>query len=155
VLAAIEKLTVPFPVPVPLLIIIQAELLTAVQLQPPLDVITLKPLAAAAEEKFPIVGDIAYVQLLAWLTVNVCPAIVKVPVLGEPLFAATVKETAPVPVPLLPAVIVIQETLDAAVQAQPVLVVTLALPLPPTSLKLALFVDKEYEQAAAWLTVNV
>jgi hypothetical protein len=47
------------------------------------------------------------------------------------VFACTEKLTCPLPVPPLPAVIVIQLALLAAVQEQPLVVWTLAVPVPP------------------------
>jgi hypothetical protein len=64
------------------------------------------------------------VQPLLCVTVNVCPPIVSVPVRPGPLFAAAVKLTLPLPVPLAPAVIVNQPSLLAAVQLQPAGAVT-------------------------------
>ena len=69
------------------------------------------------------------------MTVKVCPAAVIVPLRCGPLSAATEKLTDPLPLPLAPAVIVIQAALLAAVQAQPVVVETLVLPLPPAAAK--------------------
>jgi hypothetical protein len=68
----------------------------------------------------------------AWLTVNVFPPIVRVPlrVLVVPL-AAVVKDAVPLPDPFAPAVTVIQLTLLTAVHAQPVAAVTVADPAPP------------------------
>jgi hypothetical protein len=57
----------------------------------------------------------------AWLTVKVNPATVIVPARTTVLrLAAYVKTTLPLPVPLVPAVIVIHETLATAVHAHPV-----------------------------------
>jgi hypothetical protein len=68
----------------------------------------------------------------ACVTVNVRPAIVNVPVReAEPLLAATENATVPPPLPLLPEVIVTKPELLAAVHAQPLPAVTLALPDPP------------------------
>ncbi len=61
----------------------------------------------------------------ACVTVNVCPAIVSVPVLWLVVgLAETVYETVPLPLPLAPAVMVIHETLLVAVQLHPVGAVT-------------------------------
>jgi hypothetical protein len=64
--------------------------------------------------------------------VMVCPATVMVPFRALPVvFAATLKVTGPLPVPLLPDVIVIQEALLAAVQEQLLEeAVTVVLPVP-------------------------
>jgi hypothetical protein len=66
------------------------------------------------------------------VTVTVCPPIVIVPVrLLAFVLAATVNETVPLPLPLVPEVIVMKAVLLAAVHAQPVSVVTATLPPPP------------------------
>jgi hypothetical protein len=68
----------------------------------------------------------------AWVTVNVVPAIVMVPVRIEAtVFAATLKPTVPLPEPVAPLVTVIQGALLPAVHAQPVATVTLLVPVPP------------------------
>ncbi len=54
-----------------------------------------------------------------WLTVNVWPAIVKVPLRAPVASAPTLKETIPLPLPDAPEVIVIQSTLLVAAQPQP------------------------------------
>ena len=60
----------------------------------------------------------------AWLTVNVSPAMVSVPLRAPPVLAATLNPTDPLPLPLAPDVMLIQEALVAAVHAHPLLVVT-------------------------------
>jgi hypothetical protein len=66
------------------------------------------------------------------VTVTVCPPIVIVPVrVLAVLFAATVNETVPVPLPFAPEVITMNAALLAAVHAQPASVVTVRLPAPP------------------------
>ncbi len=57
-----------------------------------------------------------------------------------------VKETVPVPVPLLPPANVIQEALLFTVQAQPAAVVTFIMPVPPVVLKFWLDSVIEYVQ---------
>ena len=65
------------------------------------------------------------------MTLNVVPAIVKVPDrLVVAVFAATLKEAVPGPVPLAPPVTVIHDALLAAVQAHPAPAVTVLLPVP-------------------------
>jgi hypothetical protein len=96
------------------------------------------------------------VQLAAWFTVNVWPAIVSVPERAVPVFAAAEKVVVPLPVPLAPPVIVSHETLLTAVHEQPAAVVTATgAPAPPLTgidwlveLRLAV-------QLAAWFAVNV
>ena len=68
----------------------------------------------------------------AWVTVNVAPAIVSVPVrLEATVLVATLKPTVPLPDPVAPLVTVIQVALLAALHAHPVPAVTVLLPVPP------------------------
>jgi hypothetical protein len=67
------------------------------------------------------------------LTVNVWLAIVIVPLRAAPVFAATVKPTDPLPVPLAPEVTVIQAALVVAVHAQLAGAVTSTEPVAPMS----------------------
>ena len=60
----------------------------------------------------------------ACVTVNTCPAIVRVPLRAAPVLAATLKTTAPGPTLLPPAVIVIHDVAVVAVHAQPMPAVT-------------------------------
>ena len=83
---------------------------------------------------------------LACVTVNVCPATVRLPVRTRPVLAATEYVTVPLPAPLAPPVTVIQLALLAAVHVQALDVVTVALPLPPDSEKVWLTGDTEYTQ---------
>jgi len=79
------------PLPLaPAVIVTQPTLLAAVQLHPLPAVTPMLPLPPPAAYDA-LVGEIEYVQLApAWLTVNVCPAIVNVPLLELVLvFAAT------------------------------------------------------------------
>jgi hypothetical protein len=78
------------------------------------------------------VGATAKLQDGACVTVNVCPAMVSVP-LRElvDVLTAMLKPTVPLPEPLAPPVTVIQLTLLVAVQLQPDPAVTAALPVPP------------------------
>ena len=69
----------------------------------------------------------------AWVTVNVCPAIVNVPVRALPLFEATVNPTDPLPVPVAPDVTVIHDTALVAVQVQAAGVDTATEPVPPAA----------------------
>jgi hypothetical protein len=65
------------------------------------------------------VGERLYEHAL-WFTVKVCPAIVAVPLLDVvPVFAATLSETAPAPLPVCPDAMVIQGVSLTAVQLQP------------------------------------
>jgi hypothetical protein len=75
------------------------------------------------------------VQLAAaCVTLNVCPAIVRLPLrLLVTVLGATVKFAVPDPSPDAPLVTVIHEALLVALQAQPPLDVTLLLPPPPAA----------------------
>jgi hypothetical protein len=65
------------------------------------------------------------------VTVTVRPAIVSVPLRGEAVeLAVTLKVTAPLPLPDAPLAIVIHPLLLAAVQLQPLVVVTFEVALP-------------------------
>jgi hypothetical protein len=78
-----------------------------------------------------------------------------VPVRGGPVCAATENCTTPGPEPLAPTVTVIQVSLLAAVQAQPVAVVTLTEPDPPLApmfCEVGLMLN---EQPLACVTVKV
>jgi hypothetical protein len=73
-----------------------------------------------------------YVQPDSWITVKVFPAMVMVPLWAVPVFSATEYSTVPLPVPLDPEVMVIQDALFVAVQEQALSeAVTFTLPVPP------------------------
>jgi hypothetical protein len=65
----------------------------------------------------------------ACVTVNVCPATLRVPVRCAPLLAAMLYPTAPFPLPSAPDVTVIHDALLVAVQAQPAPAVTVIVPV--------------------------
>ncbi len=69
-----------------------------------------------------------------WVTTTLCPATVSVVVRGEavPLLVAAMV-TGPLPLPLLPLVMLSQEDDSDDVQAQPLVVVTEMLALPPAA----------------------
>jgi hypothetical protein len=70
----------------------------------------------------------------AWVTANVWPAMVIVPVRTAAVFAATVKLTDPLPIPAVPAVIVIHDALLTAVHAHvPPAETVIAVPAPPVA----------------------
>jgi len=154
----------PFPLE-PEVIVIHDALLDAIHPQPPLvDTAAERPFAALGPGDA-LDGLIENAQLggaAAWLTVNVWPAIVSVPVRATPLFAATLKTVEPGPLPLEPDVIVIQDALLAAFHPQPLPVDTLTeTPVAPPAPGEALDELIENEQdggvgaaAAAWLTVT-
>ena len=67
-------------------------------------------------------------------TVNVRLATVKVPVLAEPVFAATLNVTVPLPVPLAPELIVIHDAPLVAVHGHPPAAETvMGVPAPPAA----------------------
>jgi hypothetical protein len=69
-----------------------------------------------------------------------------VPVRCGPVLAATSKETAPVPSPLAPAVIVSHDTLLDDVHLQPAVVVTVTVPVPAPPPTVWLVPDNVNEQ---------
>src|SRR6187551_1998962 len=174
VFAATVKLTDPVPVPAaPAVIVIHdGALLTAVHAHVPPAVTAIAVPAPPAAAIDSLVGAIVVVQLggggggggAAWLTVNVWPAMVIVPVRATPVFAATVKLTDPVPTPAAPAVTVIHDgALLTAVHAHvPPAVTAIAVPAPPAAAIdwlvgaiVLLQVGGGGGGAAAWSTVNV
>ncbi len=131
VLAAMEKATVPLPLPVtPDVMLSQETLLVAVHEQP-VAVVTLALLEPATAAGFSEVGETVKEQdgaAPAWVTVTVWPAMVSVPVRDDvAVLAAMANATAPLPLPPAPDVMVIQEALLVAVQPQPPPVVTVLL----------------------------
>ena len=67
----------------------------------------------------------------ACVTVNVWPAMVRMPERTPPVLAATLNVTEPSPLPLAPEVTVTHAGLLSAVQAQPVPADTATVPVPP------------------------
>ena len=135
VFAATEYATVPIPVPLPPLVtVIHAALLTPVHAQP-LVVVTVVDNGPPAAGADCAVDERAKLQAPLCVTVSVVPAIVSVPVRGVvAVLAATLYDTVPLPVPLLPAVTVIHVVLLLTpVQAQPPVVVTVAVCEPPAA----------------------
>lgn len=89
---------------------------------------------------------------------NVCPPIITVPVREVPaVFAATLNDTVPAPVPLAPAVTVIHAALLVAVRAQPVVPLTVTVTVPPPATTVVLVGDRlnALHVAAACVTVKV
>src|SRR5439155_7422077 len=149
VFAAIELLTVPFPVPLaPAVIVIHAALLAAVHVQVVPDAVMLTLPVAPSAGTAALVAESVYVHAPApaCVTVTVCPAIVSVPVRdAEPVFAAIELLTVPFPVPLAPAVIVIHAALLVAVHVQLVPdAVMLTLPVAPSAATAALVAESVY-----------
>jgi hypothetical protein len=92
------------------------------------------------------------------VTVNVCPAMVSVPVREAPMFATTLNPAVPLPVPVAPDVTRSHGTLLLAVHAHALVVVTVTVPVPPVAGTFWLVGLIEYVHGAtnaAWLTVNV
>ena len=155
----------PLPTPLaPEVTVIHEVLLDAVHVQlPPVD--TLIVAEAAPLPTLRLVGEITYEHaagglgagggglgggglLAACDTVNVCPAIIMVP-LREPLaLADTTYATLPLPVPDPPDLTEIQVALLSARHAQPVVVETVTVPVLPPVGALALVGEIEYEHAA-------
>ena len=159
-LAATEKFTVPFPVPLPgVTPVIHVALLVAVHAHPGVAVIRMGvPAPPAALMVWDAWSSEYEHAAAAWVTVNVCPAIVRVPVRGVPSgLAATEKFTVPFPVPLPGVTPVIHVALLVAVHAHPgVAVIRMGVPAPPAALNDWDAWSSEYEQpAASWVTVNV
>jgi len=132
VLAPTLYVTVPLPVPLaPAVTLSQPALVVAVQTHPALAVTVTVPVVATEVVRFDDTGEIENEHgAPAWLTVNVCPAMVTVPVRDPvPVFAATLYDTVPLPLPLAPAVIVIHAALLVDVHAHPAPAVTVTVPL--------------------------
>jgi hypothetical protein len=153
------KLTAPLPLPVAPLVTLSHEvsLLTPVHEHPPGEVTAVEPVPPpAATDAF--VGAIENVHgAAACVTVNVCPAIVSVPTRCEALgFEATLKFTAPFPLPVAPPVTVSHDgSLLAPVHAQPPGAVTVADPvLPVATMEAPVGAMENVHGAAACVTVN-
>jgi hypothetical protein len=135
VFAAAVKVTVPLPVPLdPTVTVTQPAPLVAVQAQPDIVVTATLPVPPAAAMAC-VDGEMLNVQLAPdCVTVKVWPEIVNVVLRAAVVvFAAAVKVTVPLPVSLDPAVTVTQLAPLVAVHAQPVVVVTATLPVPPAA----------------------
>ena len=118
----------------PAVTVIQGAPLVAVQAQPLVEVTAPDPVPALAASDADV-GVTPKVQgAPACVTAMIWPPTVSVPLRGvEDVFAVAAAVTLPVPLPLAPLLIVSQGTLEAAVQAQPVPAVTVALRLPPAA----------------------
>src|SRR6185295_8376430 len=103
-----------------------------------------------------LVGPSEYVQP-AWITVKVRPAMVSVPVRAAALakFEATEKTTWALPCPLGLDVMVIHESLLAAVQAQPAVALTpvTAFEIPATGTERLVGASDRVQPA--WVTVKI
>jgi hypothetical protein len=127
--AAIENVAVPLPVSLlPPVTVIQAALLTAVQSQPAPAVTVALPVVAPAAAFCDVGFTLKLQGAPLCVTVRVRPAIVSVPVRASvEEFAAIEKAVVPLPLPLPPAVTLIQLALLTAVQLHPFPAVTVAL----------------------------
>ena len=149
--AAALKATEVLPVPLVALVTdSQAALLVAVQVQV-LPVVRPTELLPPLAGKEALDDDSAYVHAAAaCVTVKVWPATVIVPLRGELFgFAAALKATVVLPVPLVPLVTDSHAALLDAVQAQSPPVVSATDPLPPPAVTDALDDDNAYVHAAA------
>jgi hypothetical protein len=163
-LAAIENDVVPDPVPdAPPVIEIQFAFDAAVHPQVPAEAVTAVDPEPPASPTLWLVGEMVNVHgggvPAACETVNVCPAAMMVPPRAAPVFAATLNETLPLPVPDAPAVTVSQDAFDDDVHAQlGADAVTVNEPLPPLSVAFWLAGASEKVHvtgAAAWEMVKV
>jgi hypothetical protein len=133
VFAATLKLIVPLAEPLaPPVAVTQLAPLVAVHVHPGVVVTATVPVPPVPANAW-LDGEMLNAQPAAdCVTVKLWPATVNVAVrLDEVVFAATLKDTVPLPVPLEPPVTVTQLAPLVAVQAQPVIVVTATLPVPP------------------------
>jgi hypothetical protein len=139
-------------------IVIQLALSLAVHAQPE-GAVTVTVFVEAAGPSDATVGEMANVHgAAACVTVIVCPAIVIVPVrLLVTGLTATLYETLPLPVPVAPAVTVIQDALLAAVHAHDdALAVTATVPAPPAAVgELAVGEIVVLQTRPAWVMSNV
>jgi hypothetical protein len=138
-LAATATVTVPEAVPLaPDETVSQPAALVALQVQP-LAAVTDVVVDWAVASSDRLAGEIAKVQAApACVTVKVLPAIVMAPDrLVVAVFAAALKPTVPLPVPVAPAVMVSHDAFDTAVQPHVDPAVTLILPVPPPAATLA------------------
>jgi hypothetical protein len=130
---AVVNRTVPLPLPLaPDVTVIHETLLVAVQPQPAGDVTSVLPVPPL-DAMFVAVEEMENEQPPPWLTVNVWPPMVAVPVREPELVAATVSLTVPSPEPLAPDATEIQLAPLVAVQEQPAPAVTVTVISPPAA----------------------
>jgi hypothetical protein len=151
--------TEPLPLPVaPAVIVSQAALLVAAHAQPVAAVtLTAPPVIPAATTLADAADSVGAQGAPACVTVKATPPIVSVAeravVVG---FAVTLYVTDPLPLPVAPALMVIQAALSVAVHAHPVTAVTatvFVLAAKPTLADTGAIVGAQ--GAPAWVTVNV
>jgi len=142
VLAATLNATVPLPVPaVKLVIITQGTFATADQLHDVADAVTVVEPEPPVSDTDCAFGAIVKVQAgggggggADWDTVNVWPAIVRVPLRAAPVLAAALNATVPLPFPVAPLVTANHGTLAVALHAHDAAdAVTAVDPVPPAS----------------------
>jgi hypothetical protein len=129
--------TEPLPLPVaPALMVIHDALSVAVHAHP-VTAVTATVFVLAPKPRLADAGAIVGAQgAPAWLTLKVLPAIVSVPVRGVVVgLAVTLNATDPLPVPVAPALMVIQPALLVALQ--PHAAVTATVPLPAVDVMFA------------------
>ena len=133
VFCAIEIPTVPLPVPLaPALTVIQDafDVATHPQLEAAITLTLAAPPVLPRDVDVPL-SEYVHGAADCW-TVNVCPAMVTLPVREDVVvFCVIERLTVPLPVPLAPALTVIQEAFDVATQEQLDTAVTLTLAAPP------------------------
>jgi len=130
--AATLKAAVPLPVPLAVTAVSQPALLVAAHAQPSVDVTATLPVPPAAANACEVCEILNEHPTPACVTMNVWPATVRLPLrCVVAVLAATAKETAPLPMPVPPALTVNQGALAAAVQAHPAPALTATVPLPP------------------------
>ena len=136
--AAMAYPTLPFPVPELVVVKVTHEAgLVALQPHAAPAVMAMLPVPDVDATEA-LEGEMLYPHPAACVIVTAWPATVSTPERDcEVAFAATEYETVPDPVPLAPDVIDIQDTALEAFQAQPAVVVTETLPVPPAVAALA------------------
>ena len=139
-LAVTANVTVPLPVPLDAPLMLSpppGKFAVTLAVHPQLALLAV--MATGYESAFfgtvcPVGGLRVKLHPSACVTVNVWPATVSVPVRRGPVLAATVKFTAPLPVPVAGVTPVIQGALLAAVHEHPDVAATaIAVPAPPAA----------------------
>ena len=128
-----SNLTSPLPVTLaPKVMVIHDAVVLAVHEQSGPVAVTMTERVAPARGTVTFPRFSTNAQLVPCITVNVCPAMVIVPVLAFVGFAATVNVTIPLLLPMTPVVTVIHESLLTALHVQLVVAATLIVgPTPP------------------------
>jgi len=139
--AVVDSATVPLPLRPP--VAVSQPTLLAVLHEQPAAVATATDAVLAVDGRANAVLESEYVHgTPACATVTVWPATVSRPLRGVPaVFAATEKRATPTPARLVGPVSVIHPALLFAVQAQPLAVVTVMLPVPPPAVTAAFVVE--------------